>query len=351
MLKHKHSYKLWFYFAFIIFTTMFLSFLGVVFIIYALNTFGHTTLFNSNPLYPLFTLLLISMLISTIVLLFVGRKILTPIIKLSTALNEVSKGNFNVRIPNNHFIKEITLMTNNFNLMVQELSSIETLRNDFIANVSHEFKTPLSSIEGYAALLQDKSLSEIEHDEYTKMIIESTRQLSTLSSNILKISKLENQEIIIKKTTYRLDEQIRHALLFFENKWNEKNINLDIELNSIIFYGNEDLLMQIWINIISNAIKFTPQNGTICITLNQLSDWVEIKISDTGIGMSIDTQKHIFDKFYQNDKDRSVQGNGLGLTLVKKILELCNGQISVESEPGKGTTFIIKLQNTSPFDS
>jgi len=286
----------------------------------------------------------VSMIIGTTISVFLGKKILAPLVKFSEALKEVGKGNFDIKLYSEKYhIQEFKRMSHNFNIMVNELNNIETFRSDFIANVSHEFKTPLASIEGYTTLLQEINLTEEEKSDYTTKILNNTKRLSNLVGSILQISRLENQEIIAEKFKFKLDEQLRQTLLLFESKWTSKNIDLDIDLDPITFYGNEELLLHVWANIFSNAIKFTPDNGTITCILKQSSGWITAIISDNGIGMSEDVQKHIFDKFYQGDNSHSSEGNGLGLALVKRIIDLCDGIIEVQSEYEKGSTFIVKL--------
>lgn len=233
-------------------------------------------------------------------------------------------------------------MNLNFNKMVKELNSIETLQSDFIQNVSHEIKTPLAAIEGYAALLSASTRDE-QNKLYAEQILKSSRQLSTLTGNILKLSKLENQSIISEKKTFSLDEQIRQAVLSLEPIWSAKNIDIDLNLPEISFYGNEDLIFQIWTNLISNGIKFTPSGGLVSVKMTAEDSFVNVVVADNGIGMTEEVQKHIFDKFYQAEGSRSMEGNGLGLTLVKKILSLCDGTIEVTSQPDLGSKFTVKL--------
>lgn len=286
----------------------------------------------------------ISILIATILSSIFLKKILSPVRALSKGTEEVAKGDFTVQldIPNDY---EFGMLTKNFNRMVNELSSIETLRNDFISNVSHEIKTPLASIQGFAKLIQDSNLGEEEKREFTDIIINESGRLSKLVSNILKVSKLDNQDIVTEKVKFSLDEQIRCSILVMEPEWGDKNIELDIDLNEVYIVENEDLLQQVWFNLIGNAIKFTDEGGTIKVKLIELKDKIVVKISDNGIGMDRETQRHIFEKFYQGDKSHLSSGNGLGLSLVKRIIELCNGKISVQSELGIGTTFIVELKN------
>ncbi len=288
------------------------------------------------------TSLIISTVIATIISGIASKRILRPIRTLSKATEEVAKGNFSVKIgiPKDY---EFSLLAKNFNKMVHELSSIETLRNDFVSNVSHEIKTPIASIQGFAKLIQDKNLDDDERSEFTDIIISESSRLSKLTSNILKLSKLENQEVITGKAEFALDEQIRCAILIMEPEWSEKGIDLDIDLDKVSIIGNEDLLQQVWLNIIGNAIKFTGKGGTIGIKLMDLKDKIVIKVSDNGVGMNEETQRHIFDKFYQGDKSHLSKGNGLGLSLVKRIIELCDGEIKVRSKLYYGTTFTIGL--------
>lgn len=327
------------------FLIMLVSIFLIALIIVTIDKITSSSFILNKRLIPFVGTFILSAIISLFFTLVMGRKVLKPVEDLIKATKKVAKGDLNVHLSEDYKKSAISDVNIHFNKMVRELRGIETFKNDFIVNVSHEFKTPIAAIEGYATLLQDKDLSEAEHDEYTKMIIESSRQLSILSSNILKLSKLENQEIIAKPTIYKLDEQIRQALLLLEVNWSKKNLELDIDLPTIKFLGSEELLIQVWVNLLSNAIKFTPENGSIHITMKQIEKQIVLKISDTGIGMTEDIKKHIFEKFYQGNKNRNVEGNGLGLTLVKRIIDLCNGEIEVQSEAGKGSTFTVKLEN------
>ncbi|GAA0219795.1 HAMP domain-containing sensor histidine kinase [Metaclostridioides mangenotii] len=289
------------------------------------------------------TAITISIIIATVISGVISKRVLSPVRALSRATEEVAKGDFSVRvdIPKDY---EFGFLTENFNKMVHELSSIETLRNDFVSNVSHEIKTPLASIQGFAKLLQDNNFSEEEKKEFTDIIISESTRLSKLTSNILKLSKIENQEINTKKVEFSLDEQIRCAILIMEQEWSRKNINLDIELEEVNIVENEDLLQQVWINLIGNAIKFTEDGGYVSIKLEDYKDKIEVEISDSGIGMTEDIQRHMFDKFYQGDRSHLSEGNGLGLSLAKRIIDICGGKIYIKSELGVGTTFTIELR-------
>jgi signal transduction histidine kinase len=281
-------------------------------------------------------------IIGACLITLLGKIAVRPILELTKATKEVAKGNFDIQIENESD-DEIGQLTKNFNKMTRELKSIEYLRKDFISSVSHEFKTPIASIQGFAKLLQNGNLSHDEQQEYTNIIVEETNRLSNLSSNILKLSKLENQELIEKKDLFSLDEQIRKSILLLEHEWSKKNIEFDVELNKVGYKGDEDLLQQVWINILGNAIKFSNENSNISVILNVVDSNIKVEISDNGIGMSEETQARIFEKFYQGDKSHSYEGNGLGLPLVKRILDLCGGSIHVKSKLYKGSTFTVEL--------
>ena len=268
-----------------------------------------------------------------------ARRVVNSVLELTRATQEVAKGNFDIQIEN-HRDDEIGQLTKNFNKMIRELKNIEYLRKDFITNVSHEFKTPLASIQGFAKLLMSESLPDEERKEYAAIILEEASRLTNLSSNILKITKLENQEIVEKRTLFPLDEQIRKSILLLEPAWSKKNIEFDLDLEKSQFSGDEELLQQVWINLLDNAIKFSNESGIISVRLRQNKKNVTVEIADNGIGMNEET-KTSFEKFYQGDKSRG--GRGLGLSLVKRILDLYGGKISVESKLHAGTTFIISL--------
>lgn len=285
---------------------------------------------------------IICIILGTVITIFITRMILSPITDLSRAANEVAHGNFSVRVKESGD-KVYRSLIRNFNKMTEELSGTETLRGDFISNVSHEFKTPLASIQGFAKLLQDDSISPQDKSEYTQIIIDETVRLTKLATNILNLSKLENQTSIGNKTRFSLDEQIRKIILMLEPEWSKKKIELDIALDDISYYGNEDLMGQIWQNIINNAIKFTPIGGKISVHLYQTESNITARISDNGIGISHEAKEKIFEKFYQGDHSRKTEGNGLGLALVKRIIDLCKGKVSVENLYEGGVCFIVEL--------
>jgi signal transduction histidine kinase len=299
--------------------------------------------FNPADKYTIVWIIIMSIAIGAMNALFVGTVFIKPMQDVSDKFDKLSKGDFSIRVPDDKNIKEIREMATCFNSMVEDLSQVESLRNDFAINVSHEFKTPIATIEGYATLLQDDSLSVEDRQRYTEKILESSSRLSALVSNILALSRLENQQTVYNKTKYRLDEQLRRVVLLLEDKWEQKDINIDINLYNCDYVGNESLLDQVWINILDNAIKHTEQGGKIKIRLATSLSSVAVTISDNGCGMNEEVLKHLFEKFYQGDASRKTDGNGLGLVIVKRIVDLCDGEISVTSKVGKGTVVTVVL--------
>ena len=284
-----------------------------------------------------------SVFVGTLLSKFAGRQPLSAITAMSEAAKEVAKGNFDISLSEDCPVEELQDMAHNFNLMAKELAGTELLRTDFVENVSHEFKTPLSAIEGYVTLLQKKDLSEEKRREYTGKILYNTRRLSALTSNILLLSRLENQELGIQKERFCLDEQLREVILAQEADWTAKELELEIDLETADYCGSKDLLVHVWENILSNAVKFAPQRGIIRILLRREDGRVLVCIADTGPGMSEEVRQRVFEKFYQGDVSRSSQGNGLGLALAKRIVDLHDGEISVSTKERKGTTFRVSL--------
>ena len=273
---------------------------------------------------------LFSILSGTIVMLIVARLIVKPIKELISATEKIAKGDFNIYIKKDRK-DEIGQLVDNFNKMTKELAGMEMLRNSFISDISHEFKTPLTSIEGYTKLLRDCK-SDKERNEYIDIITEETKRLSALSGNILLLNRIENENITLTKNPFRLDEQIRHVILLCENKWSSKNIDLDIHLDEIIYTGNEQLLFQVWLNLLDNAIKFSRQDESIDITLRKAEDKIIFSITDYGTGMTEEQQKRMFEKFYTGDRSRNTEGNGLGLSIVKRVVDMHGGRIEVQSK-------------------
>ena len=295
---------------------------------------------GGGPFGVILTMIAASTILGTALTVFFSKKALNPIRKVIEATHQVAKGSFNVQV-NLTGIYELEELSHSFNTMTHELSSIETLRGDFVNNFSHEFKTPIVSIRGFAKLLKEGNLSEDEKQEYLNIIIAESERLATLSTNVLNLSKYEHIEIVPDKIQFRLDEQIRRAIVLTEPKWSAKKITLTIEMDEVVFEANEDLTQQIWLNLLENAIKFTPPQGHIIVRLAQVNEDIRFSIQDSGIGMSEETKTHIFDKFYQGDTSHTKEGYGLGLVIVKKITELCDGKIEVQSEPNQGSKFSV----------
>lgn len=340
--KHRCS-NLWLYFALIVFATIAAVFL-LISAVWLLLFQAKLILIDPRDRHvPVLIFLLGSLLLGAVLAIFVGRLIIRPIQSISDAFDQLSRGNFSVKVSQRERVAEIREMAKRFNAMTHDLAHIETLRTDFVANVSHEFKTPLSSIEGYATLLQNHALSPEKRDYYIQKILDNSRKLSDLSSNILMLSKLENQEIVAGRGEFRLDEQIRRTILLLEDQWTAKGIEFDLVLPRQMYCGSEALLERVWSNIIDNAIKHSPQKGSIRICLEQQEGQLAVTIADGGDGMSDEVQKHIFEKFYQGDLSRRSEGNGLGLALVKRIVELCRGTVTVRSAPGQGAAFTVCL--------
>ncbi len=295
-------------------------------------------------------LLLITLSVSTIIgsaLTYVfSGVVLRPLLQLSAAMQKVAKGDFTVKIGELSSMYEIRLLQENFNIMTRELGGTEMFRNDFINGFSHEFKTPMVSVYGFAKQLKKGGLTPQQQEEYIDIILSESQRLINMSGNILTLNKLENQEIVSDKTVFRLDEEIRRSILLLEQQWSRKNITVIPELDELEFYGSAEMLRQVWLNVIGNAIKYTDENGEIKITLNRSrsdENEVVVAVCDNGIGMDKNTAERIFEKFYRGDTSRTSSGNGLGLPMVKRIVELCKGTIRVTSEPGKGTEFYIYL--------
>lgn len=286
---------------------------------------------------------IVSILLITIALMQnISRKIVNPIKKITDATKKVASGDFTIELETKRN-DEIGELTHNFNKMVKELNSIECLQKDFINNVSHEIKTPISSIQGFAKLLEADDLSKEERKEYAEIIKEESDRLLYLSTNILKLAKLENQERIMNKTKFNIAEQIRRTISVLEPKWKEKNIKFNVSLKEQEFLGEKDLMYQVWMNIIENSIKFSKQDGQIDVKMKTNQDSIIVEIKDYGIGMEEEEVKKIFDRFYQIDKSHTKPGAGLGMTIAKRIVELSGGKIEVTSKLNESTTFIVTL--------
>jgi len=291
----------------------------------------------------IFVIPLTSIIIGTIISLITSRRVLKPLNELINATKEIAKGNFSVQVVNNHNCGELGDLISSFNDMVRQLNGVEMLHRDFINNFSHEFKTPIISIRGFATQLKNSTLTNEEREEYADIIIRESERLTNMSTNILILDKLENQVIVSNKTKFSLDEQLRNCILLLEKQWESKNLDLQIDLSEVTIFNNEEMLEQVWLNLIGNAIKYSPENSKLTIECYKNGSEIKIKIIDSGIGMTDEVMAHIFDKFYQGDLAHKSEGNGLGLSIAKRILDLCDGKISVKSKLNKGSTFTVWL--------
>ncbi|AAS40965.1 sensor histidine kinase [Bacillus cereus ATCC 10987] len=259
-------------------------------------------------------------------------------------IQKIAKGDFSVKIRNEEkYDGEIGVLVKSINDMTDELNAMEKMRQEFVSNVSHEIQSPLTSIKGFARALQDNNLSEEKREHYLTIIETETTRLSKLSQNLLKLTLLESEEYTPERATYRLDQQLKQIVLNSEPLWAEKEIELELNLEKVHITADQESMSQVWINLIHNSIKFTPNGGTITIQLKEYEKVVEVRIRDSGIGISKEQKQHIFERFYKADssRNRAYGGSGLGLAIVKKVLDLHQGEIKVESEEGKGTEFIV----------
>ncbi len=343
-IKTQRTMRFWFTFAiFILFAITGIT-AAVIFLIFDFIA-------SFNGLHIDGYLLVISMALSCILIgaalaAFSGKYIMSRISRISHGMREVARGNFKERVPERdkkNSLTEFGELERSFNQMASDLDGIEIFRNDFINNFSHEFKTPIVSIRGFARQLQSESLDEDQRREYVNIIVSESERLANMSSNVLLLTKLENQQIVSDKTEFYLDEQIRRSILLLEKEWSAKNIELDIDLEEIKFNFNEEMLSHVPINLISNAIKFTGEGGVIAISLKREGDNVLLTVRDNGIGMSDEVKTRIFEKFYQGDTSHTASGNGIGLNIVQRVVTLARGAITVESREGEGSCFTVTL--------
>ena len=317
----RFSLRLRTYYLLIIAIVVIISFGAVVGALTALQQLGVIGHINVSTLVAL---LLVAAAASGSASFLVGRRVLAPMVKLSKASREVARGNYSITVEDPSKLEEVQTTLRNFNALVREMNRINNVTNDFVSSVSHEFKTPLTAIEGYAMLLQDTGLTQAERDEYLDKILYNTHRLSTLVGNILMLSKLENQSLSDQRSTFRLDEQLRQAVVMLEPQWEEKSLSFRAELDA-------------------NAIKFSEPGQELSLRLLDQTECAVVSVTDHGCGMTPEVQARIFEKFYQGDSSRKAMGNGLGLPLVKRIVELSDGVIEVDSAPGQGSTFRVIL--------
>ena len=289
-------------------------------------------------------LLVVAILLITVVcIVLLSKTAATPVRHLSNATREIAAGNYDIEVSLPEKTYELQDLEQNFNAMVRELRSNEKMRKDFISNVSHELRTPLTIISGYADLLQDEGISEKDRLEYASLISNESERLVRLTSNLLRLSKMDSQEITIKRDTFRLDEQIRQTAALLASKWQAKNIDLQLDLKNMLFNGDEELLGQVWFNLIENAVKFTDNLGRVKISLTENAGMVQATVLDNGVGMTRETMDRMFEQFYQGDTSRKNEGSGMGLAIVHKIVEIHGGTVRAESGPNQGTKFVVSL--------
>lgn len=287
--------------------------------------------------------ILITMILGGTAVSVLGYQLLGPIVKLAAAMNTVAAGDFTPRLTTKSSITEVQDLYRIFNLMVQDLAATEMLQSDFISNVSHEFKTPINAIEGYATLLCSDGNVTPEQKEYAGKILYNTGRLSGLVGNILLLSKVENQTIPSGWEAFSLDEQLRQAVVALEEKWTEKDIDLEADLEEIEYLGNEQLLSHVWMNLLDNAIKFTPRGGSVRLRALSSEKNILVTVEDTGCGFPEENSRRLFEKFYQAESSHQREGNGLGLPLAKQIVDLHHGTITAENCPAGGSKFIVVL--------
>ncbi len=265
--------------------------------------------------------------------------------RIIRAADRIVAGDFSVRLPVRNLEDPFDRVADCFNRMAGELSSVETLRTDFISNVSHEMKTPLAVMGNYGRLLQTPGLSEAQRMEYAAGVTEASRRMADMISNILKLNKLENQQIFPKAVEFDLSRQLCECLLQFESQWERSGIEVQTDLHDTLpITADPELLELVWNNLLSNAFKFTPAGGTVCVSTAVTEQDISVQIRDTGCGMTPEVGAHIFEKFYQGDTSHASRGNGLGLALVKRVVDILQAEISVESTPGEGTVFTVWLR-------
>ena len=327
-----------------VFTLMVLAGVITGSLIMILNSlFGVLHIFGTAPIVLLLIILLPSIIIGSALTILLSNRILRPLRKTIQAAKKIGEGDFSVRVHDDHGILEVKELQGTFNHMAEDLQQLEIFRKDFINNFSHEFKTPIVSIRGFAHQLRYEDLPEEKRAEYLSIICKESDRLTHMASRILTLSQYENLSIVTDRTVYDLDEQIRHCILLLEKQWDEKELELDIDLDEVMCYANEEMLSQLWVNLLGNAVKFTPKGGTIGVSMRQTGETVTVRVSDTGEGIPADIREHIFDKFYQGDTSHKSEGNGIGLTLVRRIVELYGGTVSVDSTPGVGSVFTVTL--------
>lgn len=317
--------------------------LGSILISFGIASFLEWVIPFSASIPLLLQLNIFSLIVATVSTHFLSKLFFDPIKELREGMQEIANGNYDIRLTTKSSSAEIQEVFSGFNMMAQELASTEILQTDFVSNVSHEFKTPINAIEGYTTLLQSTENIDEAENEYIEKILFNTRRLSSLVSNILLLSKIENQSIQTHQVWFGMDEQVREAIVALESAWAPKDIEFDVDLDDVSYFGNNHMLHHVWGNLIGNAVKFSHQGGKIKIRLRKKDATIIFSVEDDGPGLSEETQKHLFDKFYQGDSSHKQEGNGLGLALVKRILTIVGGEIIAQNKDGGGCRFTVVL--------
>ena len=291
---------------------------------------------------------LLYIIIASVLLGVTSQRMVNRVLVLCEASQQIAAGNFDIHLPDVDRHDEVYQLTQEFKAMAAGLQHNEYLRKDFISNVSHEIKTPLAVISGYADLLDDPTLSEEERRQYVDIIRRESRRLHQLSVNMLNISRLEHAGDDLERQQFRLDEQLRQVALLLEPNWSARDIGIDVDLPSLSYYGNQDLLQQVWVNLLDNAIKFSPPGATVNISAQRQGGMLAVTVADHGVGMDEATRARAFEQFYQGEPSHAGAGSGLGLPIVKRIVHLHHGYVTVDSAPGQGSRFTVCLPLNPP---
>lgn len=346
--KGKHYLALTILFIFIVFMIVSISVLlggTLLFSLVQNNMIIESTDFDTNVKKIIFYMAIFSIAVGTLMVIFLGELLLKPIKHLIIKLKQLARGDFGTRLQFLHPLDKhptFTELSESFNTMAEELENTEILRSDFINNFSHEFKTPIVSIAGFAKLLKRGDLTEDQKEEYLNIIEEESLRLSYMATNVLNLTKVESQTILTDVSEFNLSEQIRSSILLLENHWTKKKLEFSVEFDEYYIHANEELLKQVWINLIHNAIKFSPEYGLVVIKIEEQESQYKITVANSGDEIPLESRDKIFNKFYQADESHSSEGNGVGLAIVKRILELHKGEITVDCKNGI-TTFTVKI--------
>ena len=343
--KHKEQVTLTFYATLVVFCTVLITLVVASIIMLILFGTGLVERLAPTPFRMLLVMVAVSTVIGFTIAAIFGRYPTSPINNMIRQIDRLGSGDFKARLrfgkPASNMATFVEL-ENSFNKMAAELENTEMLRNDFINNFSHEFKTPIVSIAGFAKLLRKGNLSEEQKEEYLEVIEAESMRLSNMATNVLNMSRLDNMSILSDTTEFNLSEQLRSCILLFERKWEEKKIDFTVDFDEYEICANKELLKQVWINLIDNALKFAPIGGMISFRISEFDDYLSVTIGNTGPDIPEDLQKRIFNKFYQADESHSTEGNGIGLAIVKRVTELHHGIVQVSSEGGF-TKFTVTL--------